>query len=194
MVLAILTGLVGAGLRSAQADNGVAAANLSVVQYDVENTTNSVTVTATLSLNDFRVRDGSNRGDYNVQIGPGSNDDVDTGVLLTSVAENGRDNLETSYPGTNYCTSAIAYSRSGANAGAYFIPVFNAPAGAEYNINVSAAFFPYTKWLGGYARNSGDTNGGANDLFTGSPGLALGTHFVDNGGGVSTVNLTEPGH
>ncbi len=193
VALAVLSGLLAAGLPSARAANGVAAANISVVQHDTANTTNSVTVTATLSLNDFRVREGSNRGDYNVQIGSSSSDDVDTGVLLTSVAENGRDNLETAYPGTNFCTSAMEYTRSGANAGAYFIPVFNAPTGAEYNINVSAAFFPYAKWLGGYARNSGDTNGGANDLFTGSPGLVPGTHFVDNGGGVSTVDLTSLG-
>jgi len=180
-------------LSSAQADNGVAAANISVVQHDLENTTNSVTVTTTLSLNGFNVRDGSSLGDYNVQIGSGSSDDVDTGVLLTSVAENGRDNLHWNYPGTNFCTSAMAYSRSGANAGAYWIPSFNAPTGAEYNINVSAAFFSYSNWLGGFARNSGDTNGGANNLFTGSPGLVLGTHFVDNGSGVSTVDLTSLG-
>ncbi|MEI9866378.1 MAG: hypothetical protein WDN00_17845 [Limisphaerales bacterium] len=58
---------------------------------------------------------------------------------------------------------------------------------------MSAAFFPYSKWLGGLARNSGATNGGANDLFTGSPGLLLGTHFIELGGGKFTVNLTAFG-
>lgn len=195
----VLIGWAGAGglfLPSVWAEgisHGVAAVSIKVVQNDTNNTTGSVTVTTTVSVNGFSIRSGSNRGDYNAQIGLGFSDDVETGVPMTCVAENGRDNGEEIYPGTNYCTSAVDYSRSGAPAGAYFIPVFNAPTGAEYNMNVAAAFFPYNQWLGGYARNSGDTNGGANDLFTGSPGLALGTHYVDNGGGVSTVNLTSRG-
>ena len=66
------------------------------------------------------MRPGSNRGDYNVQMGPGANDDVTAGILMTSVAENGRDNGETNYPGINFCTSAIDYSRTGNNAGSYY--------------------------------------------------------------------------
>src|SRR5262245_25077095 len=179
--------------RSAQAQHGIAAANIQVVQNDTNNTIDSVSVTATLSINDLRVRGESNRGDYNVQIGPDFADDATNGVLISCVAENGRNNDEFVYPGTNFCTSAIDYSRTGDNAGGYFIPVFNSPTGAEYNINVSAAFFPYTNWLGGFARNSGETNGGANDLFTGSPGLLPGTHFIENGGGRFTVNLMPLG-
>ena len=51
----------------------------------------------------------------------GFSDDADNGILIACVAENGRDNGETNYPGLNYCTSTIDYSRSGANAGAYGI-------------------------------------------------------------------------
>lgn len=187
--------LAGADLPVARAQGSLrlSAANLSVVQFAEDNATNSLKLTTTLAINDFRLREGSNRGDYNVQIGASHSDDVATGVIMTSVAENGRDNGEPTYPGINYCTTALDYSRSGANAGAFYLPVFNAPAGAEYNINLAAAFFPYTNWLAGYARNSGDTNGGANDLFTGSPGLVLGTHFVDQGNGISIVNLTSRG-
>ncbi len=177
----------------AQSVHGIAAANINVVQVDTNNTVDSVTVTAPVAFNGFAIRPGSNRGDYNVQVGPNPNDDVSTGLMMTSVAENGRNNGESAYPGINFCTSALDYSRSGANAGAYFLPVFNAPEGAEFNINISAAFFPYSNWLGGFVRNSGDTNGGANNLFTGSPGLVLGTHFIDNGGGQSIVDLTSLG-
>ncbi|MEI6197956.1 MAG: hypothetical protein WCS42_26880, partial [Verrucomicrobiota bacterium] len=46
---------------------------------------------------------------------------------------------------------------------------------------------------GGLARNSGANNGGANALFTGSPGLAPGTNFLELGGGRFTVNLTNFG-
>ena len=185
--------LAGAICVHGQAGHGIAAANINVTQNDTSNNTASVTVTTSLSVNGFAIRPGSNRGDYNVQIGLGFSDDVDTGVMMVSVAQNGRDNGEAANPGLNYCTTAFDYSRTGGSAGAFFLPVFNAPAGNEYNINVSAALFPYDKWLGGFARNSGSTNGGANNLFTGSPGLVLGTHFVDNGGGVSTVNLTNLG-
>jgi len=189
--------LAAAGMLSVaqaqSAGHGVAAANLNVVQHDEGNDDTSVTVTTTLSINEFSLRPGSNRGDCNVQIGLGFSDDQETGILLSCVAQSGRDNNDTNAPGINFCTTAVDYARIGGNAGAYFIPVFNVPAGAEFNINVAAASFPYDQWLGGLARNSGTTNGGVNDLFTGSPGLVLGTHFVDQGGGVSIVNLTNRG-
>jgi hypothetical protein len=176
-----------------QVSHGVSAANLVVVQNDTGNTTNSVTVTAALSINQFSIRDNSNRGDVNVQIGDSFSDDVESGVMISSVAENGRDNGEVTYPGTNFCITTIDYTRTGVSSGAYFVSSFNAPSGAEFNINLATAFFPYNKWIGGFARNSGATNGGLNDLFTGTPGLVLGTNFIDNGGGVSTINLKSLG-
>jgi hypothetical protein len=185
--------LAGSGGAWAQTGHGVSAALIRVVQNDEGNTTDSVTVTTTVSVNECKVRDGSNRGDFFVQVGDGFSDDVDTGVLMACIAENGRDNGETNYPGMNFCTSAIDYTRTGGTAGGYYVSTFNSPTGDEYNVNFAAAYFPYDKWLGGFARNSGTTNGGANDLFTGSPGLILGTHFVDLGGGQSIVNLTNFG-
>ncbi len=175
----------------AQAQNGIAAANITVVQVDTNNTVDSVELTETVSINGMNIRGDSNRADYNLQIGPDYADDVSTGVLISTVAQNGRDNGELAYPGTNYCTSTIDYTRTGGNAGGYFVSIFNAPAGQEYNINVSAAFFPYAQWLGGLARNSGVTNGGANDLFTGSPQIFPGTNFIELGGGKFIINLTN---
>lgn len=173
--------------------SGVAAALINVVQNDISNTTDSVTVTATFTVGDLTIREDSNRGDVNLQAGVGFSDDMDSGIVMTCVAQNGRDNGEVAYPGVNYCTTAIDYSRSGGSAGAYFIPVFQAPTGDEFNLNVAAAFFSYSNWFGGLARNSGATNGGANDLFTGSPGLVPGTHYIDRGGGTSTVSLLSFG-
>ncbi len=166
--------------------HGIAAASIKVVEHDLANTTNSVTVTTTMSINGLQVRDGSSRGDYTVQVGASGTDDINAGVLITSVAENGKDHGEDS--GINYCTSALSF-----NSGGYFIPTCQAPDGTEYNINVSAAYFPYNQYLGGYARNSAGTAGGPNNLLTSSSSLVLGTHFVDNGGGLSTVNLTSLG-
>ncbi|HVV02185.1 MAG TPA: hypothetical protein VHH88_12530, partial [Verrucomicrobiae bacterium] len=169
----------------------VSAGIVNVVENDLANKTTSVNVTAANQINGFQVRDGSNRGDFNVQVGTDSTDDVATGVLLASVAENGRDNGEDS--GINYCTAAINYARTGGSAGSYTLVAATAPSGKEYNINVAAAFFPYTNWLGGYARNSAGTLNGPDDLFTGSPGLALGTNFVDNGNGTYTIDLRNRG-
>jgi hypothetical protein len=50
-------------LGAPQPAHNVSAANINVVQNDTANTTNSVTVTTTLSINDMRIRPGSNRGD-----------------------------------------------------------------------------------------------------------------------------------
>lgn len=169
----------------------IAAGNLQVVQNDLANHTDSISITVANSINGMQLRDGSNRGDYTIQVGAESTNDVSTGVLMASVAENGRDNGEDS--GINYCTAGISYNRTGATAGSYFVNAAAAPDGGEYNINLAVAFFPYTNWIGGYARNSAGTASGPNDLFTGSPGLALGTQFIDNGDGTSTVDLTSLG-
>ena len=175
------------------AGHDISAGLINVIQNDTSNNTESVTVTTTVSVNGFFIRDGSNRGDYNVQVGAGFSDDVTSGVMMSCIAQNGRDNGETNYPGTSFCTATIDYSKTGANEGGFYVSSFNSPTGTEYNINMAAAYFPYATWLGGFARNSGQTNGGANNLFDGSPGIVPGTHFIDNGGGRSTVDLTSFG-
>lgn len=194
-----LTGLVGlvTGIvfwpASMPAQNGIAAANISIIQVDTNNATDSVELAETIAINGMNIRGNSNRADYNLQIGSSYSDDASTGVLLTTVAQNGRDNDEANHPGTNFCTSTTDYTRTGGNAGGYYISIFNTPTGAEYNVNVSAAFFPYSKWLGGLARNSGATNGGPNDLFTGSTGIIPGVNFIELGGGKFIIDLTNLG-
>src|SRR6266513_318606 len=68
--------IAAAATHAAQAPpHNISAANLDVIQNDSANTEASVTVTTSLSINDMRVRNGSNRGDYNVQVGDtGTND------------------------------------------------------------------------------------------------------------------------
>lgn len=176
-------------LRAEPAEPGLAAGWLRVSQLDLENTTNSVSVTLGLGINGLAACDGSIRGRYHVGIEGGSVPAVEAGVLLACAAENGRDNGELRYVGPNYCAASIDYYRAGPRAGEYYIAAYNAPTGTAYNVDVAAAFFSYTHWWCGYARNSANTPGGANDLFSGSPGLALGTHFVDQGAGISTVDL-----
>ena len=193
--IALLAFIWLSGRLSATAQNvahHIAAANLNVVQNDASNNTASVTVTATLSINDFRVRAGSNRADYNVQIGDVSTDDVANGILISCLNQNGRDNGETNFPGMNYGASAIDSNASSSpgSSGEYWIPVFQAPSDSEYNFNVAGAYFPYTNgWYGGWLNNASGVNGGANNHLLGNTNLILSTHVVDNGSGKTTVNL-----
>ena len=179
-------------------NHGVVAANIDVTINDFLNTSASVTFRLTSKVGDFRMaQDGSNNGDYDTQIGDDPVNNVNDGIMISSVRQNGRDDGWPVHPGTNYCIAQIDYHRPGAlRDGAYWIPVnmaTNQTAVVEYDVNVAAAWFPYNKWIGGFARNSTGANGGPLDLFTGSPGLVLGTHFKDLSGGKSSVDLRSLG-
>ncbi len=189
MILAVLSGLLVAGRSAAQAQDRPLAANLNVVQLDWDDTNSSVKVTTTLSLNGFAVGEGSDRGDYRVQVGESAEDDYLGGALLASVSQNGRRSYGTNgyavcsaHVATNGCRLSTAVPTS-ASAGNF----------AEFNVNVAAAWFPYADFLAGTARNSAGANGGTNDLFIGSPGLVLGTHFKGIAGGKSIVDLRSLG-
>ena len=181
-----------ASLHAAPALHNVAAANINVVQNDTSNNVVSVTVTFPLSINSLGIRSGSSRGDFNLQVGDDPSDDVRNGVLITSISQNGRDNGETN--GVTYSASAIDAVSGGTVTNGYWVVVQDCTSNrGEFNANCAAAYFPYSSWIGGWARNSGATNGGPNNLLTGSASLALGTHFVDNGSGRSTVDLRSLG-
>lgn len=168
--------------------HGVAAANLRVVQNDTGNTPDSVTVTPMLSVNDLRVRPGSNRGDYNVQVGDSGADDMAAGLVMVAVAENGRDNGELE----NLLGFAAPAFDSGA-AGYWAVVQDITGDRAEYNMDVAVAYFRYSDWLAGWARNNRASNGATNNLLTGSPGLVLGTHFAGISAGRSRVDLRSFG-
>ena len=188
ILLGVVWGMAGAGLPSLVAADRLSAGNLNVKQNDADNTTNSVTVTSTLLINDFKIRDGCNRGDFNVQIGASAADDYLNGALLSSVSENGRDNF-----GTNAYAVSSAHVGTTCRITAAVPTEAVAGSSAEYNVNVAAAWFPYSEFLAGTALNSGGTNGGTNDLFIGSPGLMLGTHFKGVDAGRSIVDLRSFG-
>ena len=167
----------------------IAAANISVIQNDTGNTANSVTATTTLSINDLRVRPGSNRGDINLQVGDTATNDLAGGLVMVAISQNGRDNGELPAEQKNYAAPAFDGNASG-----YWAVLQDlTDARAEFNINCAVAYFGYNDWLGGWARNKTAVNGGTNDLFTGSPGLVLGTHFRGISAGRSRVNLTSLG-
>lgn len=180
--------------RQESAPRGVSAGLLQVSQipgFSGEDGNTNCQVTLTLGVNNFQV--GSfNRGDYNVQAGWSATDDPALGVLISSVAQNGRDNV--GYGSNIYSTCAIATNSNGS----YRIVSQASTNGAagdgyEYNVNVAAAWFPYKEYLGGFVRNSPGTNSGDWNLLTGSPGLVLGTHILSLGDGEGVVDLTSLG-
>jgi len=172
--------------------HNIAAANIEVVQVDT--TDAGLSLSSSYSFNDFRLRAGSIRGNYNVQIGDSAADDPANGILLSSVRNNGRDNGESTPAAgvTHYGTVGLDRNASG-----YSIPVFDTSTngyagGTRYNFDVSAAYFPYSDgWLGGHVRNS--TNNGPLTNLLGAPGLALGTHVNDLSGGRTQIDLRSLG-
>jgi hypothetical protein len=178
-------------------NHGIVAANIDVTIVDFFNTTNSVLFNLPYQIGDFRmVPEGSNNGDYDTQIGGNPTNNVTDGIMITCVRENGRDDQWIAHPNTNFSVALVDYHRTGDREGAYWIPVamaINPTSVVEYDVNVAAAWFPYNKWIGGFARNSTGANGGPLDLFSGSPGLVLGTNFKDLGSGKSIVDLTSLG-
>jgi hypothetical protein len=164
--------------------------NLNVVQNDAGNNATSVTVTTTAGTTpNFAIRSGSNKGDFNITLGYPN--DYTTGVLIASVSQNGRNNNAFGDTiGQFYATVAPEIDVV-ATPVRYYITANNASAAAEeVNVNIAAAHFPYSQWLGGLGRHSAATNGGATDTFVGSTGITLGTQFTTAGAGVFGLNLT----
>jgi hypothetical protein len=164
--------------------HGIPAANFKVVQNDTANSVDSVSVSTTLAINDLRVRPGSNRGDYNLQVGDTGTNDVSEGLVMVAVTQNGRDNGE--------LENLLGYAAPAFDSGAagYWAVVQDATSDrAEYNMDVAVGYFRYSDWLAGWARNRTRSNGATNNLFTGSKGLVLGTHFKGISGGRSQVDL-----
>jgi hypothetical protein len=159
---------------------------VTVQQNSTANTSAAVTLTAYANSPDFQVVAGfpTNRGDYGIQIGSDRSDDVASGIILASVANNGRDNGETTYAGIRYGEASIDADGSG-----WFVPMFDAATGAEYNFDFSAVYFPFAEgWVVGHARNSSNTNGGIyNQIRTGTGASAVAL------GGSSGNRLVAPG-
>ncbi len=151
--------------------HNISAANFEVLQKDTGNTIDSVVVTAPLSINDMRVRAGSNRGDYNVQIGETPAFDSIEGVMLVSISQNGVDNGELADGAKQYAAPAFDGSTNG---GLWcVIQQINNNNSGEMNINCSAAYFRTNDWLCGWLRNTNAVNGGSNTIYTASPGMIL---------------------
>ncbi len=155
-----------------------------VRQNDALNNASSVTLTPSAgSSSAFRIS-GGNRGDYDMNFGNAN--DVELGTLVTCVAQNGRDNSGFGDSIGRFYANSCADITS---AGRYYIPVNDTPRNGEVNIDVAAGYFPYDRWLGGFARNAAGTNGGVTDQLRAHASIRLGTEFRTLGSGVFGLDL-----
>lgn len=160
---------------------------ISVVQNNADNTEAAVILSRAAGGSPGFTLTGGNRGDYGVDFSPGT--DPAKGVLIPCVAELSRDNTaQGDTVGRFFATAAF-----GPNDGLsdYTIALFSAPAGDEVNMDVGFGFFPYTRWIGGIARNT--VNNGEMTELVGSVGLVLNTHFTDSAtpAGQYTLNIND---
>ncbi|BCU76364.1 Ig-like domain-containing protein [Luteolibacter sp. LG18] len=161
-----------------------------VVQNDKNDTSASVTLSKGAGSTSGFTITGGNRGDYDLSFSQTT--DGSSGVVITSVSENGRTNTAGSD------TTGLFYGTSSGDGNStpskYTIATFRAAQGDDVNINTSFAYFPYSDWYAGLVRNSANTNGGANNTYTGHTAIHLGTELVDLGGGLTTLDLRALGH
>ena len=163
--------------------NALSAANIHVVQNDTGNTETSVSVATPQTTPGFTVRK-ANKGSYWLAL-DGQPVDADQGVLLSSIRENGRDNGDGA--GLWY-----AQSSTGRDGSTYFVETHRVSAGlyasTEHNIDTAAVYFPFSGgWQAGHALNS--ANGGPITSLVTTPGINLGTEFIDNGNGQFELRL-----
>ena len=113
---------------------------------------------------------GSSRGDFAIQVGASGTDDLTNGVLMTS----SRGKWAGPWRGFG---NQLLHQCLELHGKWLFHSYGHCAQGAEYNINVSAAYFPYAKCLGGYARNSGGTNWRSQQSVDRFPRLGFGNAF-----------------
>jgi hypothetical protein len=132
----------------------------------------------------------SSRGDYELTFGNAP--DTDNGMLITSINQLTRNDSATGGPATGafFATSSFDRNTTGRY---YWIALHWADDydSTEVNYNVAFAYFPYSKWFGGVARNT--VNNGVMTSLEGSAGLVLGTHFIDptSSAGQYTLNINS---
>ncbi len=173
----------------------VQAANIKVIQHGTGNEPEDVSVyipagqrTEMFGLTDpnDETVPHSNRGDYHPQIGSAYTDDMENGIFFAAIAENGRTN-------ENYATQTVRHFHTasighGQEANWLAILTTGQMFGETYytgahedNVNVGAAYFPFSGgWTGGYVCNL-DNNGQAYVL-KGSENITLGDQLISSDG------------
>ncbi len=160
--------------------HGVAAGLLSVTSPGITND-DTANVVLDFSINDFRLTGTPSRADYPVQIGASRADDFTGGILMDSIAQNGRNAYGTNLFGTPGVVGAAAG----------YTMICQA-SNVEYNVNMAGAWFPYTDYIGGFVRNP--SNNAAMTTLVGHPGLVFGRDYITNGNGRGIIDLHSFGY
>ena len=179
----------------------IQAANLTVVENNLNNSNNSVTVsipagqsTANMSVVPVGTTDYTDHsnGDYYLQFGNNINDDRLGGIMLASVAQNGRVSMD----GTNYYH--IAQAPAGGH-GQYYVATATTANGDEYpgyyggqerDVNVAVAYFPFEQgWTAGRVETY--NNGTTNWCMVGSENIKLGVNLTQLPQGDISSNLLQ---
>lgn len=185
LTLAMLAVLgMAATVRADRVDHDVSAGYLNIYQTVIGyyNNTNA-NAAQLIGVNALTVvTNVVNMGDYRVQIGSSAADDTNNGVIMVSVAQNGRANWTNgaSVMTNNFQTpAAIPYDGGYWEAGIFRCPPQSSTTAnqGEDNVDLTVGYFPFSSWLAGYCLNS--VNGGVLSNFVASPSLVLGTHFTD---------------
>ena len=171
-----------AAVRAGQVQHNIIAGNLLVSEYPGfdyttgDDNTNAI-VSCTLSINGFATAPGPsfNRGDFTVYAYSnvlGAND-ATKGLFIGSVMQNGRINHNPTY-GTNcwqICQTATNSGNVFRFSTCQTVGSLGTGISIECNVNVAAAFFPYSNWLAGWALSRPYTNAYPNNYLLGSSGL-----------------------
>jgi len=143
----------------------------------------------------------SSRADYFITLF--HDNDFETGTMIGSVTENGRNNTAFGDGllgiGDFRATVSVAATPTAGQPTSYRLATSGAFApgpgdangenGDEVNINVAFAYFPYNLWIAGNAWIFNRANGARVDRLTGTPGLELGTHLTNPANGVYQLDL-----
>ncbi|SKB01648.1 Calcineurin-like phosphoesterase [Prosthecobacter debontii] len=149
--------------------------NLQVRQNSTAGTTAAITLSiGPGSSSGFTLGASSTRGSYDVLFG--QTNDLTSGVVISNVIENGRDNSGAAGGEAFdlfYATTITGSPNTAGSAENYKIGVYRAAQGDKVNMNVGFGYFPFSRYLGGIARNS--VNNSALNSIIASPGIELGT-------------------
>lgn len=196
-------------LASVSGQAAIISGNLQITQNNIGNSATSVSGEFTHSEGDIRYVSG-NRGDFTLRFdGATAADDLRDGIMIVSIAQNGRSNegaatgnIPAIGAGMGYATPSIQ-PLGGGYGSATFVSatgISGAAAGDEWNVNQAVGYFKYTDFIGGWITNAAN-NAVMSSMASSSIGLTLssgtentaGSHIFDStaNNGAYNVNLTS---
>ena len=206
---------LGLVLALSSAHGAIVAGNLTITQNNIGNSATGVSGAFGHAQGGISYASG-NRGDFTIRFGGASAAaELSDGIMIASIAENGRsnegpmipgatpaDDLPAIGPGRGYATASIQPGGGGYASATFIGPTAissGAKAGDEWNVNQSVGYFKYTEFIGGWLNNAAN-NDPISTFRSSYSGLTVGSGATNTGGwsvydstasaGVYNVNLT----